>query len=706
MKSKEEIARKFKKNKQTSDSLLGKQYSNTRKSQAFYAGDFMRYEDRIQFRDSDGKKKRALVQFNKVKPYVNAVAGFFVQNRSKPKYLARLEQAQVGNLYSKYANALSDYIRDEANADQVETQADKDLLICGYSAVETAISYQEGHLSDNVNGKVIMGRIDPLTAFWDPYARESNLLDKRWCGVTKQFSLDDALELFDDQKEEDFESADDNEQNKGDMQYFQDGGVYDKVVYDWYNESEKMVNVHFYQWYDIEKYYRAENPLNNLNNPEARELARQQLDDIAAELDNEDGDLTPESVFDPRAEIINFDEKTKARLLDIFGEFIDPKELKVKRYYTAVISGEKVFTAYQSPSQKGYSLKFKTGDFDERNKIWTGIVNSLMEPVLYYNKALTELMFIIGANSKGGVMFEEGAVDDVVEFEAKYARTDASIMVNDGALTNGRIQEKKSPSIPTGYESIIGLSDAALNDVSGIDKTFLGSSENKLETAQLQRQRVRQIVSSMATYVDNILLYQKEHARLMLDYMRIYAENNRGSLFPILGEDGVQQFIDISEDKLSLNFVVMIEEAPETKEEKQEYVGILTTIGDKLTAIGDPSGKLVYSIAVKYMPIDKEDQLKLTEILVPNKEEVDPQYVQQLEKQIQELTGEMNRAQVEKVISDISLNEAKTIQTRADAQKKAAETAETLEDTTQKELENEFIKRNINNEDATLNVNV
>ncbi len=68
MKSKAEILTQFGKHKKQTRRGLSKQYENARQCQAFYAGDFMDYRDNMQFVSQSGTKKRAMVQFNKVKP--------------------------------------------------------------------------------------------------------------------------------------------------------------------------------------------------------------------------------------------------------------------------------------------------------------------------------------------------------------------------------------------------------------------------------------------------------------------------------------------------------------------------------------------------------------------------------------------------------------------------------------------------------------
>src|SRR5580704_3009418 len=120
------LAIQFRKHMRATERGLSKQYQNTRRCQSFYAGDAMDYRDQVQFVTTTGQKKRAMVSFNKVKPYVNAVKGFMAQNRRKPRYEAMIRGQPIQELYSQYANALSDFCRAKMHADQVETQQDGD----------------------------------------------------------------------------------------------------------------------------------------------------------------------------------------------------------------------------------------------------------------------------------------------------------------------------------------------------------------------------------------------------------------------------------------------------------------------------------------------------------------------------------------------------------------------------------------------------
>lgn len=672
MKSDTDIALEFKKRKGVTERGLSRQYDNTRKCQAFYAGDIMSYQDNIQFTDIRGTRKRALVQFNKVKPYVNAVKGFMAQNRRKAKYIARLD-SEVGQLYSQYANALADYVRDNANADQVESQQNGDMLTNGYGALETAMTYGQGYSTTDPNGEIIYARLDPLSVGWDPHARATNLLDARWVYYTKEYQLQEAMELF-DASEDDFEEADD--EDNGGYHFLPRGGRYDKIKesgVDWSNEEQEMVKVRFYQWREVETFYRAANPIYGFNNPQTVQIVAMQLQALAEEMGGNpenDGLFT----FDPRAQILSFDAKIKKRLEEMLGEYIKVFEEKRTVYYTAVLSGMHVFTKFRSICQQGFSVKIKTADFDEKNKIWTGMVNSLMEPQLYYDKSLTELMFIIGSNSKGGVIVEEDAVEDIQEFEQKYAKTDAVVVVRPGAVSGGKIMPKKEPFAPTGYESIISLTDAAFGDLAGIDKAFLGSSESKLETAALTRQRIKQVQSALAMYFDADTLAQKEGYRLLMDYLLVYAENNDGRLFRMMGEDGKEQFVAIARDKFIAEYDVVIQEAPQSQEEKAEMAQTVVGVADKLAAVGDAkTAKALYSIALKYLPLEKADQQQIQQLLVPEGDQIDPAMVQQMQQQLEAATSAITQAEVGKAQAQAALDMAKIEETKANILKIQAE---------------------------------
>jgi hypothetical protein len=698
MKKNSRIAKECRSRRDQSRKGLSAQYASFRRCDAAYVADVLDYSDKIQFETPDGKKKRATVRINRIKPYVNAVKGWFAENRGSPNYTAMLPDNPGAPYFSKYMNTVSDTLRDKMNANQVETQQDGDMLRIGLGVVDTALTFGEGRASRDANGAPEMGCLDPFNFWWDPTARETGLLDSRWEGYDRVYDLEDALDLFAASTQEDFESSNSEKVGK-DYEYDPTLGSYDRIKYEWADRREKTVTVSFYQWYDVETYFRADNPLLKLQNPESQQRGLMEMERIASETKDED--------FDPRAESICFSEAVKTELEEVFGEFIEPLEFRRKVFYTAVVSGEKVFKAFKSEHQGGFTYKVKTGDYDPKNKIWTGLVNSMIEPWEYYNKLLTELMFIIAANSKGGLIIEEGAVEDIEELEDKYAKTDAICVVRDGAISLNKIMPKRTPFQPTGYEQLITLMDKSISDVNAIDPTFLGNSENKLETAMLQRQRIRQIASVLACYVDAADLYQIEHGRLMEDLIRTYVRNNRGALIPMLGEQGNNEFITLSEQFLVKEYAINVTNAPATPEERQEKAEMFTSMGDKYLAASQfQKADACYAMAAKYSDLDPEDLQELT-AAISGGQQIDPEYVKGLEQKVQELSSQQVQAEVGNVNADTGKKVAETAKLKTDALKnmaqipdiragvhqKAATTAKALEEAMQTNVETHVLKK-------------
>lgn len=699
MKSKQDIATQFKRHLNVTKKGLSEQYDNTITCQQFYAGDTMSYQDKIGFIDAQGQRKRAMVQFNKVKPNVDAVSGFMSQNRQQAKYLARINQEPVQQLFSRYSNSLKDYVRENQNADQIESQQDHDMLIGGYGATDTDMSYIAGNATKDPNGEILKVRLDPRCVGWDPTAKAKNLTESRWAYYWEDYDIDEALDLFMDSDEEDFEAITESPAETS-YQYNPYGGRYDKIreqiSVEWVNEQEKRVRVYNYQWFEYETFYRAKNPLFLSSDPYVVSRFQMELELISHEIEttrkeNDYGDMFD---FDYRQETLTFDAETKAKLVKAFGTAIKPHAFKRKAFYTCVISGSHVFTCFRSIHQQAFSIQFKTGFFDANRRIWIGMVNSMMEPAKYYNKALTEFMFTIASNSKGGVMVERTAIEDVADFEKKYAKTDAVIVVNDGALTKCQIQPKDKPLTDSGLSNLIQLTDAAISDTSGVDPSFLGSAENKQETGILFKRRIRQIISTMANYMDSVTLYAKCDARLLLDFLRVWATNNDGEIFRIIGQDGKDQYAQISADKFAAQYDVTIQEAPQTPEDKEETATLISDMGDKLLQVGDAvTAKALYIVGLDFLNIDGDARQRMVEALQPKQPQIDPRAVQALQQELEQAKSKIVQADVENKQSETALNVQKIAESKANSHLKTTQSAKTLEEAQRTDVETALLRK-------------
>lgn len=672
MLSDKDLITQFERHRSLDTAYMSSQHATAKEDHEFFAGDSMYYEATV----NDKGAKRAVV-FNKVKPYVDAVVGTMIQMRRKPNYQARIEDSEAQQVYSFRTNSLSDYARENANLDYLETWQDREMMITGYGAIDTNVAYEK-----NPDGEVVAEVIRYDEIFWDGEAKEPNLLDARWVRRIKAFSKEEIAKRFDVPIEE-FEAYDGN--NGGRVQYNPGGGEYTGVIYGAQNKD--LLQVNYYQWWELMPYWRGANPALTIQDPE---MQAQFLSIMNAMVNNRyelSDDDDKEDLFElkPDAEYLSMTPVQKADIEKLCEEFGVPfKPIKQKRrcFYTAIVTGKKVIRKFKSQNQEGFTIKFKTANYDTNRSIWFGIVRALKNPQEYANKALTEILYTIASNSKGGVMYEKSAVRDPRRFEQQYAQTTAAIQVEDGALTNGRIQPKAQASLPTGYENVYQIADSSMSEVSGISREFLGTAVNKQVAALLESQRINQVLATLATYFDAVSLYTVEHARLMLTYLRVLAENNSGRLVRIIGEDGAAQYKRFNVSMMAEEYDVVISETPSTPAQKERTTEIMLQFGEKLAQ----GGKDISPILVNYLPIPYADKQKILKAITP-----DPQAAQQqqaaaqqeaaVQSALNKALADATAARAQKDMADSQLKIASLAETVASADKVRAETAKILEET-------------------------
>lgn len=675
----EKLLEQWERHREISRGDNGGQHKRAREAHAYNAGDEGYYTASVQ-----DKAVRNSVAFNKIKPIVDAVVGFMIQLRRKPDYQARIMGEAEQEERSSYMNSLSDYIRSNANMASIESRQDREMLVTGYGAIDTNISYER-----NPDGEVASEVLRYNDVFWDPQSQEPNLLDARWVFRRKAFNLQEALKRFKGSKEEDFQSY------TGDYDdgfvYNPGGGEYDKIASGDFQE-EDLVEVWYYQWWELEKYYRAANPLYEMADPAQASILAQLMNAIK---NNRMEVSTKEQVedifdFDPFAEFLVMTPviRNDLRLLfERFGIELEEQEFLRKTYYTSILSGTTIFKKFKSPDQQGFTIKFKTANYDPVRRHWYGLVAGLIEPSRYANKALSQILYTIAANSKGGVMYEESAVDDTDRFEQQYATTKAAIRVNDGALSGGKIAPKAQAALPTGYEAIYEISTQSMEQTSGIGREFLGTSAASQVSALLESQRINQVIATLAPYFDAGDLYLKEQARLMTTFIRMLAENSEGRLVAIIGPQGATRYEALTQDRMVDEYDIEIGEAPTTPTQKAETAKIVIELADKMAQFGQN----IYPTAIEYVPGMKQtDKQKIKAAIEPSEEEVAQrqqaaQQQAEAENSVRQSLMQVNEAKAMKDMADVELKQRQVDKT-------TAETVRTLEEASQKATENDVLR--------------
>jgi hypothetical protein len=673
------IIKRYEADMAAAEGPMSYQYKQAQEDHLFFSGDTMYYTGTVE----DKGSKREVI-FNKVKPYIEVVVGTMIQMRRKPDYQARLMDNAAMQQYSEYMNCLSDWARKTANMDQIETMQDREMLITGYGAVDTNISYEM-----NPDGEAVAECLRFDDVMFDPLAKEANLMDGRFVRRRKPFSRKEAMERFSDTPVDEFEAYTGMTTNS---QYYPDGGEYDKIQPGGVTELD-LVQVNYYQWWELQKYWRAHNPAFSIEDPMQREAFLADLKLIQdVRYNNSDKDEQEDLfTYDGTSDYLCMTPAQKAdvtRLCDEYGIDLDAIEQKRKCYYTALITDKKVMRKFKSPAQDGFTIKFKTANYDPVTRLWYGMVRSLKKPAEYANKALTEMLYIIASTSKAGVMYEEDAVDDPRRFEEQYATTKAAIRVNAGALGAGKIQPKAQPAVQTGYENILTYADSSMSEVSGISKEFMGTATNKQVAALLESQRINQVLATLATYFDAISLYQLEHARMMVVFIRMLAENSQGRLVRIIGQDGAPRYEQLSKDRLVDEYDIDISESPTTPAQKEQTTQIMIDLATNLQQLGTN----IWTSVIPYLPIKPSDQQKLLKAMTPPPE-VQQAQAQDAAKQ-KAMEEALNASMIQATQAKAGLDSATAKVREADVKARLADTFKSMQDGQQTLIENQLLIKN------------
>lgn len=501
----------------------------------FYAGEHWSEDDKEKLK----QELRPIITFNRTQLVVDSVSGSEVNNRQEVKYYPRENgDSKVAELYT----AAGAYFRDQTHADDEDSDAFFDTVICGVGATETRLDF-----TDNPEGDPVVERVDPLEMVWDSGARKANLLDGRRFFRVKDMSLDEAKEMFPDAEPHllDAPWARDEEDT--------DGRIKDNRPGDAYNGTEQAglprerVTIVHAQWKEQRDYMRVTDP------------ATGQTKDV------------------DEAEFAQMQERAA-----MMGIAIEGKPIQKSVWRQAFIGGE-LLTEADDTLCKKCSWKFITGKRDRNKGVWFGIVRAMKDPQRWANKWLSQSLHILNSNAKGGVMVEEGAVTDRRQFEESFAKPNAISWVPNGTLANGRIQPKPQAPMPAGFMQLLEFAVSSVRDVSGINLEMLGMADRD-QPGVLEFQRRQSAMTVIARLFDSLRRYRKHQGELMLSLIKDYLSDGR--LVRVVGDEGAQYVPLMRADGVE-EFDVVVDEAPSSPNQKevswQIIMQMLPVIADKMT---------------------------------------------------------------------------------------------------------------------------
>jgi hypothetical protein len=488
---------------------------------------------------------------------VNAVAGAEIIDRQQVQYAPRsVEDSGVNELLTKGA----EWIRDQTSADREESDAFRDALICGLGFTETVMSYDE-----DAAGKIVIARIDPFEITPDSTARKANLTDARRIRRRRTIAKADFEQSWPNAR------ASEEEGVFARRRRTRSGRLERADSYADERANEDEVAVTEWQWFEHETVHVAEDPTTG----DLTELSPEAFGALAAEVEAAGGQL--------RA--------VKQRR---------------RRYWRAVVCGDQVLEHDALPDGE-FTIKAITGERDQNNGTWFGIVEAMKDPQRFANLFFSMLHHIVRTNAKGGILAELDAFADQSRAEESWARADAITWMTKGALTQGKVQNKPAPQIPPQINQLLQFSLNGIRDASGINEELLGLVSRQ-QAGVLEHQRKQAAYAILAGYYDSLRAYRKEQGRLLLKYMQKYLPD--GYLVRIAGEDGVARYVPLAKQRETVVFDVIVDAAPSGPNAKEKTWALVT----QMQGVIGQAGPEVWAELIDYSPFPDRVNRRLKEV--------------------------------------------------------------------------------------------
>ena len=573
-----------------------------RESYDFYSGEQWSTEDRQALEE----QQRPPATFNRIARAVNAVVGMQIGNRQEITYKPRTTDDSGPN---EVISGGAGWVRDQCQAEEKETDAFTDTVIGGVGWIETRLDYDIDQ-----DGMIVYERVDPGEMAWDPRSKMRNFADAQWLMRVRDIDRDRFEELWPDANigekapwdEQPDENLSTREHVLSQNAYEREQGKSDG--------SMSTVKVAQMQWVDFEMVWRVGNMAETMSDEDYRRLA----------------------------------DKLKSRNI----KAIKQKKRIVRQ---AFFSGNEILEQGLSPARDYFTFHAITGFRDRNNGTWLGLIEGMKEPQRWGNKFFSVMIDIFNKNSKGGIIIEKTATDDIVKLQNEWARPDGVTVVNAGAVSSGRIQPKPVGAMPAGMDKMMAFALENVNDIVGVSAEMLGIVQRN-QPGVLEYQRKQAGLTVLAPLFDSLRQYHITQGKVLLAMMKLYM--NDGRLVRIVQGGGLERYVPLVFDPSVTKFDVIVEEAPTSPNQKDRVWSMM----GEMIPVALKSGLPIPPEILDYSPLPTPLVQQWKQMLANQGPKIPPEVQQKL--------GELS--QENQQLKD------KKAESAAEMQRKQFETTETL----------------------------
>jgi hypothetical protein len=546
----------------------------------FTAGEQLSEEDKARLREMN----RPIIVMNRIEPVIDSVAGSEVANRQEVQFIPR-SQGDVA--VNEVLTAAAKWFRDQCDAEDEESDAFRDTVICGMGWTETRLDYETAP-----EGMPRIERIDPLEMVWDASARKRNLADmRRVFHIRRDIPIEEARALC---PGEAFEDADyhaawvDDAPDAAEPLHL-DGRFYDKPRPAGEGGGDRTVTMVRAQWWERQPAYMVVDP----SDPSGAAVTV----------------LGPEEL-----------RQLQAKAASLGGEL--RYTTTVRKVYRQAFLGRVLLEIGEAPCRDHFSFKCITGKRDRNRNSWYGMVRGMKDAQRWANRWMAQTMHIMNTSAKGGIAVERGQFfENDADGEASWARQEAVTYLKQGAMSGPgpKFMAKPVSQFPQGSFELMQFAIASIRDTSGVNVELLGMANTAGQAASLDRQRKQASMTILQSLFDSLRRYRKEQGRMLLFMIENYLSDGR--LIRIVGEEGAR-YVPLVRQQGSATYDVIVDEAPSSANQKEATWSLLQQI---LPVIGKMLPPATWLALLKYSPLPTSAQEDIRKSIEASQQQGDPE---------------------------------------------------------------------------------
>jgi len=580
----------------------------------FLAGDQLSTDDKTLL----DAQQRPHIVFNRTQTILSAVAGMQINGRSEIKFLPRtLEDAGR----TEVLTGASKWMADGCDAEDEESGAFQTGSAVGVGCCESRFSYD-----DSREGRYIEEEIDPREMVWDRAAKKKNLVDRRRTTRIRKMPFSDARQMFPGKTRFQIDAAWAN--TSGDDRSVK--SIEEKRIRngeDSYEEHDDLneVTVVCTEWFEREPYWVI-------------------VDDATASL----------------MEVSEKEYEMLRRRFAQLGMKLEGVRMMRKRYYRAWL-GNEYLGGGDAPCGNRFSWEFVTAHYDKKKRIFYGLVRIIRDPQMWANKFMSQIMQIMNATAKGGILAEMSAFEDMEEAEETYASPDQITWMADGALSGAKpkVMPKPGQGDASVYVQLLQFAVSSIKDVTGINLELLGQQDQN-QPGVLEYMRKQAGMTVLASLFDNFRRFLKGIGDKRLHF--IQTRMSDGRLIRIVGPENAEM-VPLAKELTTGEYDTVVDDAPTSPNQKEANWAIIQPMlaAFKEQILGNPQ---LFVAILRYSPLPSALVSEISKVVLASQN--DPQKAQEAE-QMKNLTIQHLVAQINKDQSVAEMNNAKAGTSQATA---------------------------------------